>query len=258
MRLFTLLLLVVIVASLPLAGKYVSKLRDDGMTEYEKTKEIEKVVHNYIIDNPEIIETAIGKLQEKMIVEEAGRKEELYKSNWDQLIANDVPYIGDQDAKIVLVEFFDYRCVYCKKSVLEKMQFLKENPEVKYIMRDLPILNENSYKAAFSALAVYIIAPDKYLDYHQLLMNNDKEITDDLLLGFVEQLGVDYKLYEDTISGKAEQINAIIRNNQELAGDIGLRGTPTFILNAKLLVPNESSTSPFAIEQAKQILSEIR
>lgn len=193
---------------------------------------IEEIVHNYILDNPEIIEEAIIRLTERQRAEAQEEKVEAILANMDALYQNEADYsIGPADAPITLVEFFDYRCGYCKRSTEWVMGLpTKYDNNVRVIFKEMPILSAESEKAALAAIAAG--RQGKYVEMHQALMalDNKSGFTPDEIDRVAAEAGVDVaKMRADMTS---LDVQRQVADSKGLARTLGLEGTPNFLLGA--------------------------
>ncbi|NJO55184.1 MAG: DsbA family protein [Rhodospirillales bacterium] len=140
---------------------------------------------------------------------------------------------GRKDADITVVEFFDYRCGYCKK-VLPTLQSLMEaDPNVRVVFKELPILGPDSLRGALAAQAVWNIAPEKYLPFHVALMQTRGGIDESLIVETARKVGVD----PDKLAAAMDDpsVKAKIESNLTLAQKLQINGTPAFVIGDKLL-----------------------
>ena len=193
-------------------------------------EEIEIIIHEYIMQNPELIIKSVEKLRQ-IAEKEEKNKEDYLEKNFNSLANEmDIPWQGNKDAKVVLVEFVDYNCGYCKKSMEAITEILKNNNKIKISFRDYPILSPTSTIAAQAALAAN--AQNKYFDFHTNLMNYVGNLTEDKIFEIAKESGLNInKLKEHMLDPK---ITSVLKRNKELAKNLGIRGTPTFLINGKL------------------------
>jgi len=191
---------------------------------------IEQIVRNYILENPEIIEEAIIKLNENQQAEAQNAQRDAVIANKDKLYNNDSDYyIGSADAKITVVEFFDYRCGYCKRST-DWIQALPEkyDGDVRVVFKELPILSPESEQAALAALAAG--KQDKYSDMHRALMelpSNSGFKTADIDK-VAKSVGVDVtKMRADM---RSTDIQKQLAEMKGLARELNVTGTPAFFI----------------------------
>ncbi len=133
--------------------------------------EIEGVIRNYLIANPEIIRDAINELQRKE--DDAARvaQSKVITDNAETLFnsANEV-VLGNPKGDVTLVEFFDYNCAYCRRAHADMQQLIKDDPNLRVVLKEFPILGDGSVAAAQVAVAVLLTAPEKYAAFHNALI----------------------------------------------------------------------------------------
>ena len=193
-------------------------------------EEIDKLIYEYIMDNPEIILKSVDKLRKKM-EKDSNLDESYLKENFLKL-ANDpiIPYMGSDKPKVTIIEFFDYNCGYCKKSLDAVTELLRTEYDLKISFRDYPILSPSSRIAAKAALAARM--QGKYFELHSALMSMQGNLNEDKIFLIAKDLGIDLKKLK--IDMQNPDIEKIITSNEELARKLNIRGTPTFIINGKL------------------------
>jgi protein-disulfide isomerase len=205
-----------------------------GALSAAQQQQVKEVIRSYLMENPELILDAVKVYQAR---QEAKAKEEARNalvSNRDKLESDkDTPFAGNPKGDVTIVEFFDYNCGYCKKMIPAIQDVLKTDKNVRFVFKELPILREDSARAATAALAVWKIAPDKYLDYHVALMSGRGEFTDDRLFKAAETLGIDKEKLKTAMADPA--IEQSIRRNRELSHMLGINGTPAFIIGDEML-----------------------
>ncbi|MEM7768594.1 MAG: DsbA family protein [Pseudomonadota bacterium] len=202
----------------------------DGVAnaEPQDRAEIESIVREYILENPEIIEEALIKLSERQQAEEAAAQVAAISENQSALFDNEKDYsIGPDDAPVTVVEFFDYRCGFCKRS-LDYVAALPEvhDNQVRVVFKELPILSPQSRVAALAALAAG--RQGKYFEMHAALMESTSQYSDSDIDAIAEQVGVDVaKMRADM---KSTDVQQELAASQTLANQLGVTATPTFII----------------------------
>lgn len=140
--------------------------------------------------------------------------------------APDLPVMGNARGDVVLVEFSDYNCGFCRKSAPEVTAFLKSDPGVKLVVHEIPIFGEGSHHAARAALAAR--AQGKYPQFHRALMAMRGRAEEASVLRVAREVGLDVaRLQRDM---EAPEITARIERSLQLADEIGLVGTPSFVV----------------------------
>jgi len=192
--------------------------------------EIEGIVREYILENPEIIEEALIELQRRA----RQREQDAMLGAINQ--ANDVmfgdardPSVGPADAEVTIVEFFDYRCPYCTVSN-EWVQAAKaeHGDRIRFVFKEFPVRGDASTNAARASLAVWRVAPDAYEAFHNALINASGPIPDERIDAFAVSAGVDVATMRAEMD--SEEITNQLNDVRDLARSIGITGTPFFIV----------------------------
>lgn len=197
----------------------------------EQKQEVEALVKQYILDHGDVLIESVNKYQAKQEAEtnkasEAKAKELLAKLKTDKSGA----LAGNPDGDVLLVEFFDYNCGYCKKAFDEIQSLLKDDKNVKVVFYDMPILSPDSIEAAKWGLAS--IKQGKYFEYHTALMTHQGAHDEDVLKKLAGDVGLDVdQLMKDKA---APEIEATIKSHIDLAKDLNIQGTPGFLINDKV------------------------
>ena len=190
--------------------------------------EVEGIVHDYIMNNPKTILESVDEYQKKTV---QLRQDAALAKNKDKLAGNDgTPEAGAPGGDATVVEFFDYNCGYCKKVFPEVKKLLEKDKKVRVIFRDFPILGPSSENAAKWALAAQ--KQKKYYAFHTAMMENRKPIDDDLLAETAKSVGMDAAQAKKDAEGT--EILMQIEKNRLLANDLGITGTPAFIIGDTL------------------------
>ena len=202
----------------------------------EMTKtEVEKIVREYLVSNPEILIEMSNALRVKQETQQDETDKALLEKHADQLFRQkDDPATGNAKGTLTIVEFVDYNCGYCKRSAPLVQALLKKDQNIRYIYKEFPILSDTSVYASKAALAVNALFPGKYAAFHDALMSHSGafKTNDDIAL-VAKNLGLDW----DKIVEKAKDpaIESKIVANQELARTLNVTGTPAFIIGDQLI-----------------------
>ncbi len=198
--------------------------------------EIEAIIKDYLLQKPEVLREAIGVLEAREKVAEAKAREKVVSDPTSTLFfpANQA-VIGDPGGKITLIEFFDYNCGYCKRAVSDLARLMKENPDLRVVLRDLPILSPGSVEAAKIANAfLRQFQGEKFWQFHQKLLGARGPIGKAEALGVAKDLGADMdKLAKDAA---APGITSGIEESGKLAKSLQLTGTPTYVIGEDVAV----------------------
>jgi protein-disulfide isomerase len=205
---------------------------ESTVSDAKLTPELERAIEQYIRSHPEVIEQSLQALEAKRETEEKARqKAALEKRQQDLLNDPSSPVSGNLQGDVTLVEFFDYRCGFCKRAAGAVTQLQKEDPRVRVVYKDFPILGEPSELAAKAALASR--AQGKHQQFHEALLASNNDMTKDALLHIAKEVGLDIRRLEADMANPQWQM--VIDRNRALAKELGINGTPGFIVGTELV-----------------------
>jgi protein-disulfide isomerase len=195
-------------------------------------EQIEQIVREYLLANPEVIIEAVEGLEEKRRREaEAGQRDAL-KAKQAQIFNDpDAPVAGNPQGDVTLVEFFDYRCGYCKQVAPALAQLLKSDGKLRFVFKELPILGPDSIVAARGALAARL--QDKYVPMHEALIRHRGSFDEQTVLRIASEVGLDVARLKADMA--KPELNAIVEKNRQLARDLAINGTPAFVIGDKVI-----------------------
>lgn len=195
-------------------------------------KSVEKIVEEYIRSRPELIEQALQALEKKREVEEQERIKAAIVAKRDELLKDPAsPVSGNPAGDVTVVEFFDYRCGYCKRVAGTVAQLKKQDAKVRIVYKDFPILGEESVFATKASLAAQV--QGKHQAFHEALLGAKGDLTQAQVLKIAGQVGLNLKKLAGDM--KNPQLDAIIDRNRALAKELGINGTPAFIVGTEVL-----------------------
>ncbi len=193
---------------------------------------IEKAIRDYLKAHPEVVEEALQVLEARRREEEKRRAREAVQANRDQLLNDGAsPVGGNPQGDVTVVEFFDYRCGYCKGVAPDVKKLLQEDPNVRLVYKEFPILGPESALAARAALAAH--AQGKYRPFHDALMAASGPLTMPAILQLARKAGLDAAKLR--LAMEAPEIRATIERNRALADALGITGTPAFVVGTELV-----------------------
>lgn len=195
----------------------------------EQKAAIEKIVRDYIIANPEIIEEAMAAQEQRKTAAAAAAQKQIISEKDGVLFQSARQVVlGNPKGDVTVVEFFDYNCTYCKRSVGDMLAILQEDKNVRFVLKEFPVLGQGSVEAAQVSVAVHRIAPAKYLDFHKALISSRGEANRQRAMEAAAAVGVDTRKLEAELAHP--EIAATIDETYALANGLGLTGTPTYVL----------------------------
>ena len=196
-------------------------------------EDIEKIVRDYLLANPEILNEMIAELQAREQKTANEKAQTGIAENKDALFNDGFSYVaGNPNGDVTLVEFFDYRCGYCKKARPEILALLEADKGVKVIMKELPILSKVSEEAAKAAIAAQNQGGDAYWKLHQAMLSAD-DLDSDAIYDIAGGLGLDVARLKKDMEDPS--VADKIKKTHELAEKLGVDGTPAFIIGDQLV-----------------------
>lgn len=202
------------------AGDTASSLSD------AQKKDVEKVIHDYLVANPEVLLEASQSLQQKQQQNMQQQAQSAIKENTDQLFQGKTTMAGNPKGNVTIVEFFDYQCIHCKKMSPVIAELIKKDSNLRVIYKEFPIFGKSSELASKAALAAAM--QGKYEAMNHALLNADKRLNDQIIMDAAKSIGLDMKKFKVDMDGK--EVAEILAANRALAEKLHLMGTPAFIV----------------------------
>ena len=206
-------------------------------------------IRDYLIANPEVLVEAMQELERKQDNQRDAVAQKAIRQHKAELLADpDSPSSGNANGDVVIVDFNDYQCPYCKRAHQAVKQVVAADGKVKVIYKDLPILGEPSRIAALAALAA--AKQGKHLAFHDALMETSAKLDRARILEIAASVGLDVALLEKDMDDP--KFKQLIDRNMALAGALGVRGTPAFVVGDQFV--------PGAVDAAalKQLIADAR
>jgi protein-disulfide isomerase len=193
----------------------------------EQRRALDEAIKDYIQRNPEIVLEALDAAKRKAEQAKNDETQRILASRRDELVADPTsPVGGNPEGDVTIVEFFDYRCPYCKQVEPSLEALLKQDPKLRIVYKEFPILGPASVYAARVALAAQ--KQGKYAGFHAAMMATKGEIDEAVILRVARLAGLDTERVRKDIA--APEIDAILRHNFDLAQALAISGTPGFII----------------------------
>ena len=199
--------------------------------------DIEKIVREYLIAHPEVLEEAMTELSKRQTAAEAAKHEAGVANNADAIFNSPRNVtLGNKDGDVTFVEFFDYNCGYCKRAMMDMMELMKADPKLKVVLKEFPVLSQGSVEAAQVAVAVRMQDPTgkKYLDFHQKLLGGRGAADKARALQAAKEAGLDTAKIEKDLAGP--EVRATIEENFKLAEAMGMNGTPSYVIGKQIVI----------------------
>lgn len=197
--------------------------------------EVEATVRTHLIANPEIIRDAIAALQAKE--QEAEREAQIaaIADHRDALFSSDLQFVlGNPDGDVTLVEFFDYNCGYCRRAHEDMNRLIAEDENLRVVIKEFPVLGDESVEAAQISVAVKQVAPDRIGEFYDALLMQPGRANADVALAIADDMGLDVDAIREQMD--SEVVNATISEAYELANALALTGTPSYVTTNDVMI----------------------
>lgn len=191
--------------------------------------EIQDIIQKYLRTNPKVIIESIEAFREWEKQNKKNQARLALALLEDQVLNDpDSPVAGNPNGDVTVVEFFDYLCTYCKRIMPTIQNLLKQDKNVRFVLKELPILSPDSRLAARAALVVWRYQRGKYFNFHTTLMASQGRLPEARILRLAEKVGADTNLIKREMY--SNEVSAMLQRNADLAKRLGVRGTPGFII----------------------------
>jgi protein-disulfide isomerase len=198
----------------------------------DQRKAIESIIREYLTKNPEVMLDALEAAKEKLSKEAhdkaganlAARRQEVFEDPAS-------PVAGNPKGDVSLVEFFDYRCPYCKQVEPSLEALLKEDRQLRLVYKEMPVLGQASTIAARAALAAR--SQGKYDEFHRALMTAKGQMDEATVYKVAGSVGLDVERLKKDMA--APEVDKAIKANLDLADALDIRGTPGFVIGDEIV-----------------------
>lgn len=209
-------------------------------------------VRDYLLANPDLLRDWITVLQDSEAQAEAAQDDQLIAANAEAIFEDDSSWIGgNPDGDVTLVEFLDYRCGYCRRAHPEVKELVSSDGNIRKIIKEFPILGDESVEASRFAIAVRQVAGDAaYAEISDTLMTHRGTFTREALKRIADEAGLD----SDAVIARMddESVSEVIAKNYTLAQAMNISGTPTFVLGDTML------RGYLPLDAMREIVAEVR
>lgn len=210
-------------------------------------------VRAYLLEHPEVLIEMSDALQAKQSAAQSAGDASMIAANAAQIFADANSYVGgNPDGSLTLVEFLDYRCAYCRKAHNDVAELVQSDGDIRFVVKELPILGDESVMASRFAIATLQVAgPDAYAKVNAGFYESFRgDVTMDTLQAYADSLGLDSAPIFAAMT--SAEVTKVIEDNHRLAQILQISGTPTFVLGDQMMrgfVP---------LEEMRIVVSEVR
>ena len=203
----------------------------------EQRGEIETIIKNYLTQHPEVLRDALAELDKRQQAAEAEKHRQVVRENNATLFSSPHQVVlGNPQGNVTMVEFFDYNCGYCKRALPDMLGLLKTDPNLKFVLKEFPVLGEGSVEAAHVAVAVRMqdSTGKKYIEFHQKLLGGRGQVDKMRALAVAKEVGLDMARIEKDMG--SDEVKKTIDENMKLADALGVSGTPSYVVGEEVVM----------------------
>ena len=203
----------------------------------DQREEIGKIVKDYLLTHPEVMQDAMAELEKRQQAAEAEKHRTAIVDNKATLFNSPHQVIlGNPQGNVTMVEFFDYNCGYCKRAMSDMLDLIKNDSNLKFVLKEFPVLGEGSVEAARVAVAARMQDPSgkKYIEFHQKLLGGRGGADKMRALAVAKEVGFDMPRLERDMG--SDEVKKTIDENMKLAEALGVNGTPSYVVGQEVVV----------------------
>jgi len=204
----------------------------------DQKSEIEKIVREYLLSHPELLQEAMAELDRRQNAADAEKHLAAIKNNATAIFSSPRQVnLGNLQGDVVMVEFFDYNCAFCKRAMSDMLDLLKSDSKLKVVLKEFPVLGEGSVAAAQVAVAVRMqdrTGGKRYLDFHQKLLGGRGAADKARALAVAKEVGFDMARIDKDL--QSEEVKQTLEESFKLAEGLGLNGTPSYVFPSEVVV----------------------
>jgi protein-disulfide isomerase len=199
--------------------------------------EIETIVREYLIAHPEVLQEAMSELEKRQSAAESEKHKAAVKDHAQVLFSSPRQVnLGNPQGNVTFVEFFDYNCGYCKRAMSDMLTLMKDDPKLKVVLKEFPVLGPGSVEAAQVAVAVRMQdkTGKKYIEFHQKLLGGRGQADKAHALAVAKDVGMNMAQLEKDMA--SPEVKSTLEENFKLAEALGLNGTPSYVIGSDVVV----------------------
>jgi protein-disulfide isomerase len=203
----------------------------------DQRREIEGIIKSYLVAHPDVLQDAMDALDKQQKQADAAKARETIKSNNATLFnSSHQVVLGNPQGNVTVVEFFDYNCAFCKRALPDMLTLLKADPNLKFVLKEFPVLGPGSVEAAHVAVAARMQDPTgkKYIEFHQKLLGGRGPADKTRALAVAKEVGFDMTRLEKDMN--SDEVKTTIDEDMKLADALGVSGTPTYVVGDEVVV----------------------
>jgi protein-disulfide isomerase len=217
----------------------------------QQKKEMGEFIREYLIANPEVMIEVQNALEAKQQAQRTDQSSKAVAAYNKEIFSSPTDVVlGNPKGDVTIVEFFDYNCGYCKRAMSDMDDILAKDKNIRFVLKEFPILGPDSLAAHKVANAVRLLAPEKYAQFHRTLLGAEEHASGETAIAVATELGLSDAQIRKSIEDQPN--DDIVRQAYQLANAIGITGTPTYV------VGDEAVFGAVGMDEIKQKVDNVR
>ncbi len=203
----------------------------------DQRHEIEGIIKDYLVQHPQVLQDAMDALDKQQKQADADKARVTIKDNIATIFnSSHQVVLGNPQGNVTMVVFFDYNCAFCKRALPDMMSLLQSDPNLRFVLKEFPVLGPGSVEAAHVAVAARMQDPTgkKYIEFHQKLLSGRGEADKARALAVAKEVGFDMARLEKDMD--SDEVKQTIDENMKLADALGVSGTPSYVVGNEVVV----------------------
>jgi protein-disulfide isomerase len=196
--------------------------------------EVEGIIRDYLLKNPEVLlevqDALVAKQKEEQRIAALGvikdNKDQIFNSTFDGIV-------GNPNGKVTIVEFYDYNCGFCKRAIEDMKALTANDPELRFVLKEFPILGPDSQKASIVSMAFHKMMPEKYGEFHTALLGGQGRATEAAAIKIALSLGADEAKLRQHMADP--DIPEAFSSTYDLANKLAITGTPSYVVGNEVV-----------------------
>jgi protein-disulfide isomerase len=203
----------------------------------DQREEIGKIIKDYLITHPDVMQDVMAELEKRQQAAEAEKHRAAVVENKATLFSSPHQVVlGNPQGNVTMVEFFDYNCGFCKRAMSDMLDLIKTDSNLKFVLKEFPVLGEGSVEAARVAVAARMqdASGKKYIEFHQKLLGGRGAADKMRALAVAKEVGFDMPRLERDMG--SDEVKKTIEENMKLAEALGVSGTPSYVVGEEVVI----------------------
>ncbi len=204
-----------------------------AQTSVEQQSDIGPQIRNYLLDNPEVVRDALLELERRDVAAQEALQQLAISQYADQIFNSDRDFVtGNLNGDVTLVEYFDYNCGFCRRAMSDLTRLLDEDPDLRVVLKEFPVLGAGSIAAAKVSAAA--INEEQFFEFHKQLMQNPGGADGVTALEIAQEVGMDVARIQT--DAEDQTIVDTLTETLQIAQNLGINGTPSYVIGNQMVI----------------------